>query len=265
MQEVHRIGIGFPGRAGGRVNAGKAEPDAHRLPVRQRNENERQDVENDPEGLGQKLEAADQGDAMGDQRDHRHGAEDVADPQRYAEGIFEGARHDRGFDGEENEGEAGVDQRGEGGADVAETGAARQQVDIHPVARGIAGDGQAHEKQHRTARQNRGKGIGRAIGQGDGPADCFQSQKGNRPAGRMGNGAAGKAAGALGGEAQRIVFQGLVVDPLIVMPAHRQDALTRCHLCPFLVSLCPLSAQEISIRPPRLHRSVRCSPLSLNT
>ena len=41
----------------------------------------------------------------------------VADEQRNAEAHFERQRHDRRFDGEEQERERGVDQRGDGRAD----------------------------------------------------------------------------------------------------------------------------------------------------
>ena len=34
---------------------------------------------------------------------------------------------------------------------------------------------------------------------------------------------------ALGGEAQRVVFQGLVGDPLVVVAPYPHDPLSRCH------------------------------------
>ncbi len=108
----------------GRAEAGKIPPDLEAAPVLPGDEADRQDVEPDPQRLGDDLEAADARHAVGDQRDDRDRADDIADGERNAEADLKRRRHDRGFDGEQDEGEGGVDQRGDGRADIAEAGAA---------------------------------------------------------------------------------------------------------------------------------------------
>ena len=72
-------------------------------------------------------------DAVRDQRDDDQRTDDVAGEQRNPEAHFQRERHDRRFDREEQERERGVDQRRDGRADVAEAGAARQQIDVDAV------------------------------------------------------------------------------------------------------------------------------------
>ncbi|MHC2672266.1 hypothetical protein ACVI1J_004429 [Bradyrhizobium diazoefficiens] len=69
-----------------------------------------QDVQNDPEWLGPELEAADQRDAVGHQRDDDDRADEIADRPRNPEAHLERGRQDHGFDREEDEGEGRVDQ-----------------------------------------------------------------------------------------------------------------------------------------------------------
>lgn len=142
--EFHEIEIRDRSRrAGGVVDAGKGPPEIVFFPVQQSDEHERQDVEDDPEGLGDDLKTADEAHTMGDQRNDHDGRDDVADPQGNAERQFQRAGHDRRFDGEEHEGEGGIDQRGDGGADITEARAARQKINIDAVADGITADRQA--------------------------------------------------------------------------------------------------------------------------
>ncbi len=208
---------------------GKFAPDLEARPVLPGDEAERQDVEPDPQRLGDDLEAADPRHAVGDQRNHRDGADDVADGQRNAEADLERRRHDRGFDGEQDEGEGGVDQRGDGRADVAEAGAAGQQVDVDAVARGVARHRQAGEEQQDAGDDGGGDGVGDAVGQGDGAADRLQRQEGDGADGGLRHARCRPSPRALGGEAQRIVFQRLVGDPAVVFPTDRQDPLSSRH------------------------------------
>ena len=215
----------------GRAETGEVAPDLEAPPVLPGDEADRQDVEADPQGLGDELEAADARHAVGDQRDHRDGADDVADGQRNAEAQLERRRHDRGFDGEEDEGEGGVDQRGDGRADIAEAGAAGEQVDVDAVARGVARHRQAGEEQEDAGDDGGGDGVGDAVGERDRPADRLQRQEGDGADGGLRDARGRPAPRALGGEAQRIVFQRLVGDPAIVFATDRQDSLSPRHRC----------------------------------
>ncbi|MNS78824.1 hypothetical protein D3C72_1124550 [compost metagenome] len=100
---------------------------------------------------------------MGDERNDHDGGDDVADPQGNAERQLQRAGHDRRLDGEEHEGEGGVDQRGDGGADVTEARAACQEIDIDAVTDGVTADRQADGK-HGNGRDDDGvKGVGGAV------------------------------------------------------------------------------------------------------
>ena len=93
------------------VDPGKIQPRSYGLPVGEDDEDEGQDVEDDPERLRGELKPADPGDAVRHQRDDRDRADDIAEPERHTEGELQGARHDRGLDCKEDEGEAGIYQR----------------------------------------------------------------------------------------------------------------------------------------------------------
>lgn len=252
--EFHQIEIRDRSRrAGGVVNTGKGAPEIVFFPVQQGDEHERQDVEDDPEGLGDDLETADEPHAMGNERNDHDGRDDVADPERNAERQFQRAGHDRRFDGEEHEGEGGIDQRGDGGADITEARAARQKIDVDAVTDGVTADRQA-DGQHGDGGDEDGvKGVGGAVGERDRPADGFQRQKGNRADGGVGNAVGGKLPGALGGEAQRIIFQRLVGDPAVIFAPDGDDALPCGHayLAPFRNG--PLTAAPTCRHPPSAH------------
>ncbi|MNK90345.1 hypothetical protein D3C87_1103940 [compost metagenome] len=162
--EFHQIEMGHGARrTGGVMNAGKGPPQIVFFPVHQSDEDEGQYVQHDPEGLGDDLETADEAHAMGDERNDHDGGDDVADPQGNAERQLQRAGHDRRLDGEEHEGEGGVDQRGDGGADVTEARAACQEIDIDAVADGVTADRQADGK-HGNGRDDDGvKGVGGAV------------------------------------------------------------------------------------------------------
>lgn len=219
-------------RAGGTrcvMDARISEPQADLLPVGKRDEGEGKNVQDDPEGLRDELEPADQLHAMGDQRDHHDGADDVADPERYAERELQRPGHDRGFDREEDEGEARIDQRGDRRADIAEARAAREKVDVDAVTDGIAADRQADDKDHQARDEDRDDGVGRAVGHGNGAADGFQRQEGDGADRRLRNARGGKAPRALGGKAQRIVLERLVGDPAVIFSSNGNDALACRH------------------------------------
>ncbi len=228
--EFHEIEIrDGAGRAGRMVNAGKGAPEIVFLPVHQGDEDEGQDVEDDPEGLGDDLETADKPHAMGDERNDHDGGDDVADPERNAERQFQRAGHDRRLDGKEHEGEGGVNQRGNGGADVTEACAACQQIDIDAVADGITADRQADGEHGHGGDKDGVKSVGGAVGKRDGPADGLKGEERYRADGGVGNAVGGKLPGALGGETQRIIFQRLVGDPAVIFAPDGDDALPCRH------------------------------------
>ena len=138
-------------------------------------------------------------------------------------------RHDGCLDGKQHEGEARIDQRGNGGADIAEARAARQKVDIDAVADGIAADRQADAEHDEAGCKNGDDGVGGAIRQRDGAADRLERQEGDRPDRGLRDALRGELPGALGREAQGIVFQRLVGDPAVIFAPDRNDALACRH------------------------------------
>jgi hypothetical protein len=194
-----------------------------------RDERERQQAQQHPHRLRQHLEAADQGDAMGDQRDHCERADEIAGPQRNAEAHLQRHGQDHGFDREEDERERGVDQRGDGGADVAEPGAAGQQVHVDAVLRGVVADGQAGEEDDEPDHGNCHHGVAEAVAQGDRCADRLEGEKRDRAQRGVGHAQARPLARGLRGEAQRIVLERLVRDELVVLAPHARDALDCGH------------------------------------
>ena len=216
----------------GQAEPAEARPGRDGGPVVPRDEADGQEVQPDPQRLGEELEAADPGDAVRHQRDHGEGADEVADRQRHAEDELQRARHDRPLDGEEHEGEGGVDQRRDGGADVAEAGAPGEQVDVDPVARRHDADGQAGEEQHDAHHEGGGEHVGEAVGEGDAAPDGFQRQERDGAQRRLRHARRRPAPRRLGGEAQREVLQRLVGDPSVVVAPDGQDALASGHVSP---------------------------------
>ena len=197
--------------------------------ARHGDEDERQDVEDDPRRLGPFLEDRDLGEAVGHQRDHHQGVEEIADPQRHPEAELQRQRQDRRLQREEDEGERRVDQRRDRRADVAEAGAARQQVDVHPRLGGVVGDRQAGEEQHRADEHDRHHGVVEAVRERDRAADRLQSQERDRADGGVGDPAHRPAPSPARGEAQREILQRLVGDPLVVGAALARDGARPAH------------------------------------
>src|SRR6266850_2562886 len=189
----------------------------------------RHNVKNDPERLRPQLEAADQGDAVRHQRNDDDGADEIADRPRDSEAHLQrGGENDR-LDRKEDEGEGGVDQRGDGRADVTEAGPARQEIDIDAAFGGMIGNRQAAAEDNDADDQNGSGGVGDAIIERDRAADCFQRQERDRAQGGVGDPCGGPAPGALGREAQRVVFQRLVGNPLIILAPDAVYPLPPCH------------------------------------
>ena len=212
------------------VLAGKFRPLRKGVRIGVGDRRERQDVKDDPERLRPQLEAADQRDAVGDQRNDDDGADEIADRARNAEAHLQRGREDDRLDRKEDEGEGGVDQRGDGRADVAEAGAAGQQVDVDAAFGGVIGDRQAAAEDDDADDKDGGGGVGDAVVEGDGAADRLQRQERDRAQRGVGDPGGGPAPRALGGEAQRVVFQRLVGNPLIILAPDAVYPLPPCHL-----------------------------------
>ncbi len=139
-QQVERATVAFAAGETGQI--------AQCLGVLGDDEDVGQQQQDQPDRLRPELQAVDQGDAVGHQRHDDDRTDHIGECQRDAEIQLQRQRHDRRFEGEEQEGEAGVDQRGDGRADVAEAGATGQQVHVHAVARRVVTDRQPGEEDH---------------------------------------------------------------------------------------------------------------------
>ena len=168
-------------------------------------------------------------DAVRHQRNDDDGADEIANRTRNAEAHLERGRQDDRFDRKEDEGEGRVDQRGDGGADIPESGAARQQIDVDAAFGCVIGDRQSAAKDDDADDQNGRGRIHRTVVERDGAADRLQRQEGNRTQRGVGNAGGGPSPRALGGEAQRVVFQRLVGNPLIILAPDAVDPLPPCH------------------------------------
>ena len=209
--------------------AGEFAPLRERMRVGPGDRHEGQDVQDDPERLRPQLEAADQRDAVGHQRNDDDGADEIADRARDAEAHLQRGCQDDRLEREEDEGEGGVDQRGDGRADIAEAGAAGQQVDVDAAFGGMIGNRQAAEEDDDADDEDGGGGVGDAVIQRNGAADRLQRQERDRAEGGVGDAGGRPAPRALGGEAQRIVFQRLVRNPLIILAPDAVYPLPPCH------------------------------------
>ncbi len=87
------------------VLAGEFVPFRERVRAGPRNRGKGQDVQHNPERLGPELEAADQRNAIGHERDDRDRADEVADRARNTQAHLQRGRQDHRLDCEEDEGE----------------------------------------------------------------------------------------------------------------------------------------------------------------
>ena len=157
---------------------------------------------------------------------------------------------------EEDESEGRVDQRGDRRADVAEPGAARQEVNIDAAFCGMIGNRQATAEDNDADDEDSGRRIGDAVIERNRSADGFQSQERDRAERGVGDAGGRPAPGALGGEAERVIFQRLVRNPLIILASDAVDPLPACH--PEL----PISTDRKSTRLNSSHRSLSRMPSS---
>ncbi len=186
-------------------------------------------MKDDPDRLRPQLKAADQGDAVGHQRNDDDRADEIAERAWDAEAHLQRSGENDRLEREEDEGEGGVDQRGDGRADVAEPRAAGQQVDIDAAFGGMIGNRQAAKEDDDADDQDGHRGVGGAVIQRNGAADGFEGEKRDRAERRIGDAGGRPSPRALGGEAQRIVFQRLVRHPLIILAPDAVYPLPPCH------------------------------------
>ena len=180
-----------------------------------------------PDGLGDRLQLADDGDAVGDQRNHHQGADQVAPGRRDAEGQLQGVGHDGRFEREEDEGERRVDQRRDGGAEIAEAGAPRQQVHVQPVAGRVDAHRQAHQENDQPRREDGQRGVDEAVIDQQRRAHRLQHQEGGRAKRRVGHPRFRPLAIAAWREAQGVILHGLVGHPGVVVAADFDNTLKR--------------------------------------
>ena len=93
----------------------------------------------------------------------------------------------------------------------------------------MIGNRQAAAEDDDADDQDGGGGVGDAVVQGDGAADRLQRQERDRAERGIGDAGGGPSPRALGGEAQRVVFQRLVGNPLIILAPDAVYPLPPCH------------------------------------
>ena len=222
-------------------------------------------MQHDPDRLRPHLELADRREAVRDYGQDGQRADQIANRLRNAEARFQRFRHDRGLDGEEDECEARVDERGDGRAEIAEAGAARQEVDVHAVTRGVIADRQACQKDQEADRQDGQRRIGETIGQRHRSADRLEREEGRGGDRRVADAYRRPATRLLGGESQRVVLERLVRHPLVVVPASSDDPLWRIHVARFPAAKALVASYCNAImRLPRANASIKlrasCAP-----
>ena len=185
----------------------------------------RQDEQNQPDRLGEPLQAVDRGDAEGHQRNDRQRADQVGHRQRHREIHRDRLPHDRRFESEEQERETGIDQRRERRAEIAEPRAAGEQIDIHAVAGGVIADRQTDQKYGGTDGTDRPGSVGEAIAHHQHGADRLQGQKRDTAERGAGDTQLRPFTKAAGGKAQRIVLERFVAHPAVVGATDLDDAL----------------------------------------
>jgi len=178
-----------------------------------------------PHRLRPALQPRDQRDAVHHQRHHAERGDQVAQRQRPVERHLDRQRQDGRLQREEDEGEAGVDQRGQRRAQVAEAGAAGQQVHVQPVAGGVVADRQAGEEGDQPDHQDGAERIGEAVAQRDGAADGLQRQEGRGPEGGVAHMRLAPLAEMARRVAQGVVLLRLVGHPVVVVAADAEDLL----------------------------------------
>ncbi len=178
-----------------------------------------------PQRLGPQLQTRDQRDAMGDQRDDHQRRDHITKRQGPAQQHLQGQGHDGRLQCKEDEGEAGVDQRGQCRAQVAKARAAGEQVQVDPVLGGVIADRQRRQENEQPHHQDRPQRIGEAVVQRNRTTNGLQRQKRHRPERRVGHAELRPLAKGARRVAQRVVLQGLVGHPGVVVTSNSENLL----------------------------------------
>ena len=186
---------------------------------------ERQRHQDQPHRLRQHLDAADQGHAVGHQRNHHQCADHVAEVERQAEIQFQRVGHDGRLQREQDERERRIDERRDGGTDVAEAGATGEQIHVHAIVGGVVADRQAGGEDDQAHGQDRPQRVDEAVVDGDGAADGFQHQERDGAERRVRDAEHRPATERTRRVAQCVVLDGLAGHPGIVVAADLDDAL----------------------------------------
>src|SRR5258708_27939713 len=93
----------------------------------------------------------------------------------------------------------------------------------------MIGDRKREAEDKASDDEDGGGGVGHAIVKGNGAADRLQGQERDRAQSGVGDPGGGPAPRALGREAQRVVFQRLVGNPLIILAPDAVYPLPPCH------------------------------------
>ena len=187
----------------------------------------RQHQHRDPQRLRDHLQLADRGDAVRHQRQHEQRTEQIPPGRRDVEREVQRIGHHRGLEREEDERERCVDQRRDGRTDVAEAGAAGQEIHVDAIARRIVADRQAGQEDDQAGGEDRPERIGKAVLHQQGRAHGLEHEEGRGAKCGVRYSPFAPLAERARREAQRVVLHRLARDPAVVVTADLDHALRR--------------------------------------
>ena len=161
------------------VFTGEMQEAVHQLRIFDNQPHHRHHHQHQPQRRGPHLQAGQGFHAIDHQREHHQGGDQISHPQRDPEAHQQALGHDRAFEGEEDKGEAGKNNAGDHRAEIAEAGAAGDQVKVNVVARGGDRQRNAGEEDHQRRHQDRIDGVAGAPGHTDAGADGKVGQIGD--------------------------------------------------------------------------------------
>src|ERR1700676_5763547 len=118
----------------------------------------------------------------------------------------------------------------------------------------MIGDRQAAAENDDADDEDRGGGIGDTVVERDGATDRLQRQERDGAERRIGDAGRRPAPRALGGEAERVVLQRLVCNPLIILASDAVDPLPPCH---FVLLTCQRSRLQLPFQNLRRYFAVQ--------
>ncbi len=171
---------------------------------------QRADHQQQPDRRRPHLELAQRLHAVDHQRDHHERGDQVAEPERQSEADLEALGHDRAFECEEDEGEAGEDDTGEDRTEVAEAGTAGDEVQVDVVAGPVVGQREAGHEDDDGRDGDREQRVAGAVGQADAGADGEVGHVGDAAERGRRHHHRGPAAVTARSEAEGVVLQSLL-------------------------------------------------------